>query len=348
MNRTSPTAPTALTTLCVLGILCVMALCAALPPVAQAGTRLTYSCFFPPTHVQSQLAEAWCKEVEKRTNGEVAVDFFPGGTLTKAEEAYDGVVQGMSDLGFSVLGYSRGRFPVMAAVDLPLGYRSGWAATQVANQVYAHFKPAEFNDVQPMYFHAHGPGLLHTAKKEVRKLEDLQGLKLRATGNSGQLVKALGGTPVAMSMPDSYQAIQKGVVNGGMYPVETNKGWNMAEVVHFMTETQPVAYTTTFFVVMNKARWESLSPKARQAIAAINVEWAEKHAQAWDASDVVGMEFFKSKGGKVLPLNNGEAERWIKATEPLLAQYVQEAKAKGLDGQAVLNFARQALRKAQQ
>lgn len=335
-------------TLAALSALAILALCAGLPQAAQAKTRLTYSCFFPPTHAQSKLAEAWAREVDKRTGGEVVVDFFPGGTLTKAEEAYDGVVQGMSDIGFSVLGYSRGRFPVMAAVDLPLGYTSGKAATAVANAVYEHFKPAEFNDVQPMYFHAHGPGLLHTARKEVRRLEDLQGLKLRATGNSGQLVKVLGGTPVAMSMPDSYQAIQKGVVNGGMYPLETNKGWNMAEVVNYMTETHAVAYTTTFFVVMNKARWESLSPKARQAIAEINAEWVGKHAQAWDESDVVGLEFFKSKGGKVLPLNDGEAARWVEAAEPLLAQYVQEAKAKGLDGQAVLDFTRRALAEAQQ
>jgi len=338
-------------TLAILTSLTLLALCLSLPLAAQAKTRvtrLTYSCFFPPAHVQSQLAEAWAREVEKRTEGEVVVSYFPGGTLTKADEAYDGVVQGMSDIGFSALGYTRGRFPVMAVVDLPLGYASGKAATEVANAVYEHFKPAELNNVQPMYFHAHGPGLLHTSRKEVRKLEDLQGLKLRATGNSGQLVRLLGGMPVAMSMPDSYQAIQRGVVNGGVYPVETNKGWNMAEVVNFMTETHPVAYTTTFFVVMNKQRWNSLSPKARQAITEVNAEWVGKHAQAWDESDAVGMEFFKEKGGRVLPLNDGEAARWVQAAQPLLTQYVQETAARGFDGQAVLDFTRQALRQAQQ
>ncbi|MGD9114237.1 MAG: C4-dicarboxylate ABC transporter substrate-binding protein, partial [Desulfobacterales bacterium] len=59
---------------------------------AEAETvKLTYSNFFPPGHIQSKLAESWCQEVEKRTNGQVVVEYFPGQTLTKARQVYDGV-----------------------------------------------------------------------------------------------------------------------------------------------------------------------------------------------------------------------------------------------------------------
>ena len=64
---------------------------------AFAKTQLTYTNFFPPTHIQSQLAESWCKEVEKRTKGEVVIKYYPAGTLTKATQTYDGVVQGIAD-----------------------------------------------------------------------------------------------------------------------------------------------------------------------------------------------------------------------------------------------------------
>ncbi|MDY7001727.1 MAG: TRAP transporter substrate-binding protein, partial [Thermodesulfobacteriota bacterium] len=276
----------------------------ALPVVSPAGQiKLRYSNFFPPTHVQSRLAEAWCKEVEKGTNGRVAVEYYPGETLTKAPQCYDGVVEGLSDIGLSVLAYSRGRFPVMAAIDLPLGYTSGVVATKVANSVYDKFKPKEFNDSEVMYFHAHGPGLVHTAKKPVKKLEDMRGLKLRATGNSAKVVKAMAGTPVAMSMPDSYQSIQKGVVDGGVYPVETNKGWNMGEVVDYCTESFSAAYTTTFFVVMNKDKWESLPRDVQATIREINAEWVDKHGRAWDESDVVGRKFFLELGNKFIALD---------------------------------------------
>lgn len=319
--------------------LTALAVClAALPAVASAEVRLTYSNFFPPTHVQSQLAEEWCKEVEKRTGGEVVVDYFPGGTLTKAKQTYDGVVEGLSDIGMSALAYSRGRFPTMAAVDLPLGYHSGVAATAVANAVYEKFQPEELADVHVMFFHAHGPGLLHSAKTPIASLADMQGMKFRATGNSAKVVEALGATPVAMSMPDSYQSIQKGVVNGGMYPVETNKGWKMAEVVDYMTESFSVAYTTTFFVVMNKDKWADISAESQQVITELNAEYAAKHAQAWDESDKVGKAFFLEKGGEIVPLPEAEAAKWKDAAAPILDAYAQDADSKGLDGQAILDY----------
>jgi TRAP-type C4-dicarboxylate transport system substrate-binding protein len=101
------------------------------PSAADAGTTLTYSSFFPPTHIQSQLAESWCKEVEKRTEGRVKVQYFAGQTLTKAKQTYDSIVDGIADVGTSALAYTKGRFPVMGAIDLPLGYPSGSAATAV-------------------------------------------------------------------------------------------------------------------------------------------------------------------------------------------------------------------------
>jgi len=327
-----------ITCLAALAVLCCLSV-----PAKAGGVTLSYSNFFPPTHIQSKLAEAWCAEVEKRTNGAVKVDYYPGGTLTKAPAAYDGVVEGLSDVGMSALAYSRGRFPVMAAVDLPMGYTSGVQATGVANGVYAKFHPAELSDTKVMYFHAHGPGLLHTKGVEVRKLEDMQGLKLRATGNSAKVVKALGGTPVAQSMPDAYQAIQKGVVQGGMYPLETNEGWKMAEVVDHCTETFSVAYTTTFFVVMNKAKWESLPAEAKAAIESINAEWGAKHGQAWDDSDVSGKAFLKAKGGDFIALSDEEAARWKAAAAPIIDDYVADSEGKGLPGKAVVDYIRASL-----
>jgi TRAP-type C4-dicarboxylate transport system substrate-binding protein len=98
----------------------------------------------------------------------------------------------------------------------------------------------------------------------VKTMEDLKGVKIRSHGTSAKVVKALGGTPVAMPMPELYQALQKGVVDGGLYPMEVNKGWKMADVIDFCTLDLPIAYTSTFYVVMNKDKWNSL-PKDVQA-----------------------------------------------------------------------------------
>ena len=305
---------------------------------AKDAISLTYSNFFPPAHVQSQLAEEWCKEVEKRTGGRVKVFYYPGQTLTKAKQCYDGVEEGLSDIGLSALAYSRGRFPAMAAVDLPLGYTSGVQATKAANDLYAKFRPAEFDDTQVMYFHAHGPGLLHTTQKPIRTMGDLAGLKLRATGNSAKVAEYLGATPVGMPMPDSYQALQKGVVDGSLYPVESNKGWRLAEVVKFRTNSYSVAYTTAFFVVMNKAKWNGLPDDIKAIINEINGEWAAKHGEAWDESDKAGEAFFLEKGGEIIPLDEAESLRWKTAVAPVITEYIKETAAAGLDGKAYVDF----------
>ncbi len=306
--------------------------------VEAASVKLTYSNFFPPGHIQSKLAESWCKEVEKRTNGEVVVEYFPGGTLTKSKQIYDGVVEGISDVGFSVFAYTRGRFPVIAAVDLPLGYTSGTVATKVINAVYKKFMPKELMDTQVMYLHAHGPGLIHTKSKAVRKMEDMKGLKFRAHGTSAAVVTALGGTPVSKPMPETYQMLQKGVVDGAVYPFEANKGWKLGEVTRFATADFTAAYTTSFFVVMNKDKWNAISAANQKIIEQINMEWVDKHGEAWDTSDAQGIVFFLNQGGQIIGLDAKEGERWQKAVAPIIEDYKADMNKKGFKGTEIVDF----------
>ncbi len=301
--------------------------------------KLTYSNFFPPTHIQSKLAESWCKEVEKRTDGKVKVDYYAGQTLTKAKQCYDGAVEGLSDIGFSVLAYTRGRFPVISAVDLPLGYTNGIAATKVVNAVYDKFKPKELQDTEVMYLHAHGPGLIHTKGKAVRKLEDMKGLKFRGHGTSALVVKALGGTPVPKPMPETYQMLQKGVVDGAVYPLEANKGWKLGEVTDYCTLNFSSAYTTSFFVVMNKDKWNALPPDIQKTIRQINTEWTAKHGEAWDESDKIGLKYFlDQKGNEVIDQDAKEAERWKQAVAPIIDGYIAKLNEKGFNGKEIVDF----------
>jgi TRAP-type C4-dicarboxylate transport system substrate-binding protein len=306
---------------------------------------LTYSSFFPPTHVQSQLSESWCQEVEKRTEGRIKIQYYAGQTLTNAKQTYDSVVDSIADIGTSALAYTRGRFPVMSAIDLPFGYTSGTAATMVANDVFAKFNPKEFSETKVLYFHAHGPGFVHTRDKAVRTLADMKGLKIRSTGTSAEVVKALGGTPVPMPMPESYQSLQKGVVDGSMYPAEANKGWKLGEVVKYATYAYSAAYTTTFFMVMNKGKWDKLDPKDQKIIEEINLEWAAKHGEAWDASDMDGQRFFQQQGNTIFGLDGKESAKWAAAVAPLIDAYAAGLDKKGLDGKAVVETVRGSLKK---
>ncbi|MBI4799532.1 MAG: TRAP transporter substrate-binding protein [Desulfarculus sp.] len=299
--------------------------------------KLSYSVFFPASHGHSLLAMEWAKEVEKRTGGAVKIDVFPGATLTPADQCYDGVVKGISDVGMSVLSYVKGRFPLTEVIDLPLGYTSGLQVTRLANAYYQKMAPKELDDVKVMYLHGHGPGILHT-KTPVAKLEDLKGLKIRCTGTSAKVVSALGATPVAMPQTETYDALQKGVVDGVVSPIETLKGWKFAEVVKCSVQNFGSSYSLAFFVAMNKKKWDSLPKDIQETITQINQEWIDKTGKAWDDFDKIGVEFTLSKGNQVVALSKEEDARWAKQVQPVLAEYVTATKAKGLPGEEALKF----------
>ncbi len=306
--------------------------------------ELTYSIFFPATHGHTLLATEWAKEIEKRTHGAVKINIYPGATLTPADQCYDGVVTGISDIGMSVVSYAKGRFPLTEVTDLPLGYKSGLQATRLCNAYYEKFKPKELADTKIMYLHAHGPGIFHT-KKPVSKMEDLKGLKIRGTGTSIRVAEALGATPVAMPQPETYDALQKGVVDGLLSPIETLKGWKFAEVVKSTTENFGSAYTLAFFVAMNKKTWASLPPEVQAEIEKVNKEWIDKTGHAWDQLDKEGKEFTLARGNQVIQLSPEEDARWAKAVKPLLEKYVDTTKTKNLPGREALDFCLEWLKK---
>jgi TRAP-type C4-dicarboxylate transport system substrate-binding protein len=316
------------------------------PASAADPIKLNYSIFFPAPHKNTVLATEWAQEIEKRTNGAVKITMFPGGTLTPADKCYDGVVKGISDIGMSVLGYTRGRFPLSEVIDLPLGYKNGLAATKLINIYYQKFQPAEFNDVKVMYLHAHGPGILNT-KTPVKNLEDLKGMKVVCHGLSAKVVGALGGTPVAMPMPERYDALQKGVAEGAVNPIESLKGWKLGEVIKYTTENFGSAYSTGFFVVMNKDKWNSLPPDVQKVIDSVNAEWIEKTGKGWDEIDKEGRDFTLARGNQIIALSKEEDEKWAKLVRPILDEYVANMKTKNLPGDEALKFCLEELKKLQ-
>lgn len=219
----------------------------------------------------------------------------------------------------------------MEVLDLPLGYPNGRVATRVANDFYNQFKPKELEGVKVLYIHAHGPGILHTIKP-VKTIADLKGMKIRSTGLSAKVVEALGGVPVAMPQGGTYEALQKGVVDGTMTPIETLKGWKQAEVVKNTTDCNSVGYTTAMFVVMNLSKWNALPKDIQKVFEDVSKEWIDVHGKAWDDLDAEGRQYTVSLGNKIIPLSKEENARWKKAVSPIIDEYVKTADDKGMPG----------------
>lgn len=309
------------------------ALCALFAPIVRAENpiELSFSVFFPPTHPHAIASIEMAKEIEKRTNGQVKITVFPGGTLTKPQACYDGVVDGISDMGHSVFSYTRGRFPMMEALDLPLGYPNGAVASKVAYEYYKQMNPKELQDVKVLAIHAHGPGVL-ASKKDVNTLDDMKGLKIRCTGLSSKIAEYLGAAAVAMPQNAAYEALQKGVVEGTFCPIETLKGWKQGEVIDYVIESKALGYTSTMFVVMNKEKYDSLPPDVQKVFDEVGAEWVDVYGRIWDEADQAGRQFVEELGKKIHALTPEEEQKWEQAVQPLIDEYKKEVESKGISG----------------
>ncbi len=172
-------------------------------------------------------------------------------------------------------------------------------------------------------------------------------MKIRSTGLAAKIVAALGGTPVAMTQGDTYDALSKGIVEGSMSNIGSLEAWRWGEVTKYTTANYGSAYTTGFFVVMNKSTWNSLSPEIQKTIESVNNKWIDKTGIAWDQYDKSGTDYVLKLGNKIITLSKEEDERWAKRVKITWDEYVTAMKSKGLPGGGALQFCLDFLKKNQ-
>jgi len=242
---------------------------------------------------------------------------------------FEGVVNGVSDIGLSHCEYTRGRFPVTETLSLPLGYPSGYVAGEVANDFYNQFHQKEWDAVHVLLFYSTGPQIISTVKKPVRTLEDLKGLKIRASGRPADVLKVLGGTPVGVEMADMYDGLQRGVVDGVLSSMEVEKGWKIGEIIRYATLSYKVGTVYTFYIVMNKDKWNALPQDVKKIFTDVAAEWKDKYGVASNDIDIEGRDFLLKNGGQLIKLSDEQSKRWIAAAQPVIEKHLKDLEAKG-------------------
>ncbi len=301
--------------------------------------ELRLAHFFPGTHpVETELVSDLAQNIKEASKGEITITSYPGETLGKAPEIYNGVVNGVADIGISCFSYTRGRFPMLEAFELPgITYKNSKVASKVAWEGIQLLDPDEVKDTKLLMVIATGPGDLFT-KVPVRNMNDLKGLELRATGLSAKTLQILGATPVAMAQSEAYEALSKGVVKGNLSPVEVLKGWRHAEVTKYLTLT-PFLYNTLFFVTMNLDKWNSLTTEQQKIVENMSEKTFEEIGLAlWDSQNEVALDWaVKETGLEVIELTQEESNKWISNLEPIKQDYITEMNNKGLNGQEIMD-----------
>lgn len=303
------------------------ALVLALPAQAQV-VQLRIANYFPPPSQQSKTTEAFGAELEKRSGGRIKAQHYAGGSLLSGPNMYKGIESGIAEIGYSHVYYTPGRMPVSEAIGLPIGIPTGWVGGHVGNDYYDKFKPKEFAGVHLLSLHSNGPSLI-ISKRPVAKLEDLKGLTIRAPGISGDIAKALGATPTPTPMMEVYDSIAKGVNDAVWAPYETLKTFRFAEVAKQATISWQVGGTYPFYMAMNKRSYDALPADLKGTVDAVTAEFQERFARMWNDIDLEGRAFAREKGVTYIELSDQEAARWLKAAEPVVADYEKSMASKG-------------------
>lgn len=289
--------------------------------------------------------EPWLKKVEAATNGQVKIQTFHGQTLAKGKDMWNAVKTGITDIGWCFHGYWPGMTPLTDVISLPaLPFTSAEEGSAALWRIYEKFPSIrkEFKDVQVLLFYTSEPYSLITRDKPVKRLEDIKGMKIRMTGGPPtDMMKALGGVPMLIPMPDNYISLQKGVIDGMGAPWEAINVWRFYEVVQYYTE---VPFPSVYFsIAMNKNTWNRLPKDVQDAIMSVGGLEGSKFwgRNFFDAMKAQTLEKLKAmgQGDNIFKLSPQERQRWVDVGgKPVWAKWVKGMKAKGhKDAQAILD-----------
>lgn len=293
--------------------------------------------------IPAKAIQPWIEKVQADSDGRIKIEHFPSMQLGgKPPELYDQAADGVADITWTVIGYTPGRFPKTEAFELPFMVGDSEASSKAFHEYVLANGMEEFSDTHPIVFHTHGPGWIHS-NTNVTTLDDVNGQKLRGpTRVTAQFLGKLGATPVGMPVPAVPEAVSKGVIDGAIIPWEVTLPLKMSELTkhHSGFVTKPGLYTATFVMTMNKDSYAALPDDLKAVIDANSgPEVSALFGAAMDAADAVGRKVATDAGNTITELDS-EKDRWMKVGEEVTADWIAEMDAKGLDGAALVQSAK--------
>ncbi|MBT3917404.1 MAG: TRAP transporter substrate-binding protein [Rhodospirillaceae bacterium] len=314
---------------------------ALVPGAAQAETVLRFSNWIPPTHpLTTNAFSVWAKKIETATKGRVKVNLTP--PLGKPPAHYDLVKSGVADIAWGVHGYNIDRFTLEYGMMLPFYAKTATASSIAFWRTNEKFfaKAKEYAGVKLMGLDVHGPAMVFTTKKRIRTLADMKNLKIRIGGGIiSDISKALNVTPFFAPAPKAYEVLSKGVADGIFFPAESVASFKIDKIIKNALIIPGGLYRSSNYIIMNQAKWNSLSKQDQAAINSVSGEaLARLMGSVWDAADKVGHKAMQKNGINVYEVKGPFLAEMTKKLAHLEAAWIARAKKQGVDGRAALAF----------
>jgi TRAP-type C4-dicarboxylate transport system substrate-binding protein len=320
---------------------------AVLPAVAQdKAVEIKLAHWVPANHLLATTGFIpWGKSVEAASGGSIKVVIYPAQQLGKAADHYDMARDGIATLSYVNPGYQAGRFPLIAAGELPFLMDKPGPASQALDAWYRQYAEKEMKDVKVCLTHVH-IGTIHS-KAPITDPAQIKGMKIRpANGTVGQMVSVLGGTSVQVSAPEARDALEKGVADAITFPWNSVISFGIDKVTKYHTDMR--LYAAAFVWALNKDFYNGLSANQKKVIDShCNNEWAAKIGAAWgDAEDEGKAKLVAMGGHTIVPMTATQIDAWKKAVAPVAEQWVSAADKAGTPGKAALDDLKARLQKS--
>ena len=263
--------------------------------------ELTVATFVPPQHHTNTVMFKWFgEELASRSNGTLTMKLFPAGQLGAGPvQQYKRAVEGVADITFGVSAYTPALFPKTMLAIPPGKSENSHDATNRILAVFDEYLADEYSDVKVIGLTT-AAGIGIAATKDVSTLEGLEGAKIVPyAALTTPIIEAMGAVPIQMPVTEMYTGLSTGTIDGA-YATYNNMTppWNFWDVTTHFVVNVPVQHAV-IFVVMNRERYESLSPEHRTIIDELSGEAASmKLAESFDGADERSLALMQETTGK--------------------------------------------------
>jgi TRAP-type C4-dicarboxylate transport system substrate-binding protein len=312
----------------------------AYAPAARAQDKtfeLKLSHWVPPTHPLQKAIEDWGASIEKASNGTIKHKIYPAQQLGKAFDHYDMARDGIADLTYVNPGYQPGRFPIIAAGELPFLVGDAKGGNRAIDAWYRKYVGNEMKDVKFCLAFILDPVAWHSRSKKILVPGDIKGMKVRpAQATIAAWVTQLGGTNVQASAPEVRDVLEKGVAEAVTFPWGSVPLFGIDKVTKYHMDA-PLG-TVMFQWLMNKRTYEAMSAAQKQVIDAhCTTEWAGRFADPWADFEHAGLAKMKAEPGhEIYTITAEQLDAWKKSAEPLHKVWADGVRRAGGDPDAVM------------
>ena len=302
-----------------------------------AKTVLKLSSQFNQSHTGAKITQGFADEIKKATNGEVEIKIFHSQALAKAGENLSLMRSGAIDMADMSPAYFPAELPFFTVANsVPMGMDNLCQASAIVeafmDKIPAFMEEAKGQNIRPLFFHLLSNYMLVT-REPVKQLSDLKGKKIRTWGKDmPRLMKAAGAIGVTKFVPELYETLQRGVVDGTLFNTDSAVAYKLYEVAKHITEVviwQGPAWGT----FINEGVWQKLSPGNKKIFLEAAERARAKEIIATEAADIAARKILKAQGVQFHKLPEADVAKWISSAPDFRADWVKAMEKKG-KGQA--------------